>query len=357
MAGLTSLPHDSILDLDPWVGQRKCTFRFQLTDGVTGEQLGDITPLRNASLTHDTGRTIKRQLTLSLGADDTASINAVRDRVSVFMVLSDGIEYPLGKYMFTDFGRQVFTSGKLGTVALNDEMFLVDQQILNGISGTLATTVGAMISAVLAGLPIEFVSEQSPFQTTQAWGVGTGRGSILEALALSGDYFSPWFDNAGIMQFIRSFDPIARVPELDYDAGNQVTRANIVENDDLLTAPNRFVVISNTGGATGSPSSPAVGVADVPASAPHSAFNRGFVIQDTQDLQLNSPAQAEAVARNLVNRQTVFETVTLVTPPDPRHDSYNVIRWQNELWLELAWSMSLTEGGAMNHRLRKAYSP
>jgi hypothetical protein len=52
----------------------------------------------------------------------------------------------------------------------------------------------------------------------------------------------------------------------------------------------------------------------------------------------------------------VFERVELSTPPDPRHDSHNVIRWQGENWLELAWSMPLVEGGEMRHVLRKAYT-
>lgn len=354
MAGLTSLPFDPLLDLPPWVGQRQSTFRFDLTDRVTGENRGQIHPLRGASLTHDTTRTIKRQLTLSLGVEDTAYVNTVRDQVSVVMVFPNGQEYPLGTYMFTDSSRQVFTAGRLGNVTLNDKMFLVDQELSRGINSQVLS-VTAVIKDVLAGLPIQFTIENSPFQSAQGWGIGTGRGSVLEDLARNGDYFSPWFDNTDVLRFIRSFDPISQIPELDYDAGNQVLRADIVENDDLLTAPNRFVVISNAGTSEGD--LPVVGIRDVPASAPHSIQNRGFVIQQTDDLQLQSVAQAEAVAQNLANRYTVYETVSLSTAPDPRHDSYNVIRWQGDLWLELSWSMALVEGGGMNHLLRKAYQP
>jgi hypothetical protein len=98
-----------------------------------------------------------------------------------------------------------------------------------------------------------------------------------------------------------------------------------------------------------------VGEASVPQSAPHSLKNRGFEILEVQTLQASSTGQAGAIAKNLMLRQTLFETTSLTTAPDPRHDSYNVIRWQGELWLELAWSMALTEGGGMNHSMRKAY--
>src|SRR5262249_22459581 len=148
---------------------------------------------------------------------------------------------------FTDATRQVFTSGKLGSMSLNDEMFLVDQQIPNAVGGNAAnSSINYLIPRVLSRLPIEYEMESSPYGTQDSWSVGTQRGSILEALAVSGDFFSPWFGNDSKLHFIRSFDPATKVPDFDYDAGFQVLRAGIVESDDLLTAPNRFLVISNT---------------------------------------------------------------------------------------------------------------
>lgn len=349
---LTTLPHDPLLDLDPWVGQRQCTFRFNLINRLTGENLGEVTPLRGASLTHDTTRTIKRQLSIALGVADTAAVNTVTDLIAVTMVFPNGQEYPLGEYMFTDDGRQVFTSGKLGREALNDQMFLVDQQITEGITG-VGRPVVDVIADVLASLPITYTLEAGTFISTGAWGIGTNRGQILEALALSGDYFSPWFDNTGVLRFIRTFDPANSIPSMNFDVGNKVIRDSILEDDDLLTAPNTFIVVSN---ASETPDVEVVGRAEVPSNAPHSVTNRGFVIAEVLNLQLSNILQAQAVAEGLVNRQTIFERVNLTTAPDPRHDSYDVIRWQDDLWLELAWSMSLVEGGQMNHLLRKSYS-
>lgn len=349
---LTNFPEDPLLDAEPWVGQRQCTFRFDRINGVTGEILGQIYPIRGATLTHDTTRTIKRQLNLSLGVTDTALINVISDRILVFMVFPDGTEFPLGKYMFTDQSKQVFTSGKLGNVVLNDEMFLVDQQITKGVVGDQAPTM-TVVQSILNALPISYVMEPSSLPAVGSWTAGTGRGSIVEALAKTGDYFSPWFGNDNKMHWIRSFDPSdGRLPDFDFDHGHQVLRAGIVETSDLITAPNKFVVISNS---PLDPSNPVVGVAFVNPTAPHSVANRGFEVPEVQDLQLADAVQASVVARNLANRQTIFERTTLSTAPDPRHDSYNVIRWQEALWLELAWSMALVEGGAMGHLLRKVY--
>lgn len=353
MAGLTSLPPDPILDLPPWVGQRQATFRFEYWDGVTGEYMGVIHPLRNANLTHDTTRTIKRELRLNLGAHDTAEVNPASARIKPFMVFPNGQEFPLGTYMFTDATREVFTSGKLGSMALYDEMFLVDQQISAGVSGyDTGTPIVELIQRTLEGVPVRYTLEGSPFVSQQSWAPGTRRGQVLEDLCLTGAMFSPWFGNDSKLHFILAFDPIEEIPQFDFDAGSQVFRVGITEQDNLLTAPNKFVAVGMSNSAIALQS---VGTASVPQSAPHSLKNRGFEILEVETFNTSSPSQASAIAKNMMLRQTLFETVTLTTALDPRHDSYDVIRWQGELWLELAWSMALTEGGGMNHSMRRAY--
>jgi hypothetical protein len=365
---LTTIPHDPLLDLDPWVGQRQASFRFARVNGLTGEVLADITPQRGqphaevsgyfgqgggAQLSHDTTRTIKRQLNISLGVQDMAAMDPVTDRIDVYMTFPSGVEYPLGRYMFTDFNRQVYSSGELGNTQLVDEMFLVDQQITHGISGVGKSAV-VTIKEVLQGLPINVEIDPSPYISSDAWSAGVARGQILSALAVAGDYFSPWFGNDKVMHFIRSFDASGRVADLDFDYGNKVARAGILETDNLLTAPNQFVVVSNS-------SQNGIGTAitasfDVPPNAPNSITRRGFVIASVNDLPVTSAAQALAMARNLSLRDAPYERVGVITAPDPRHDSYQVIQWQGEKWLELAWDMDLIEGGTMSHILRKTYT-
>lgn len=352
MGALTTIPHDPLLDLDPWVGQRQATFIFRVTDAVTKEVLGEIHPLREpASLTHDTSSTIKRQLIFSLGTADTAAINPVSERISVYMKFPSGVEYPIGRYMFTDSNEVTFTSGRLGHCTLNDEMFIVDQEIRTAING-FGVGVSAIVAQVLQGLGIQYTIENSPFISTGSWGLGTHRGQILEDLATTGDFFSPWFDNHGIMRFIRTFDPARKVVDLDFDNGNKVMREGITVHNDLLNAPNIIVVTSNS---SGNDTVPVTDTAFVAPNAPNSVANRGFEITKTYTMQLTDNTQAAMVAAGLAQRNTIFETVELTTAPDPRHDSYNVIKWHDQIWLETSWSMALVEGGQMNHKLRKAY--
>lgn len=347
---LTDIPRDPLLDLDPWVGQRACTFTFTLVNAGTHDILGQINPIRgSANLTHDTGRTIKRQLILSLGTHDSANVNPVSDRVLLEMVFQNGATYPLGRYMFTAPIKQKYTSGNLTSATMSDEMFLVDQPILAGLG--IGGPIDSLIREVLKGLPIAYEIETSEYNSQESWAIGTTRGQILDALSVTGDFFTPWFDNTGKFRMVRTFNPATRIPSIDLDQGNRVLRGTINEETDLLTAPNVFLVVSNSSGG----STPIVGRATIPSTAPHSVENRGFELIQTQTLALSDAGQAQSVANGLVSRQTIFEKVTLTTPPDPRHDSYNVIRWDGANWLELSWSMQLEEGGTMTHVLRKGY--
>lgn len=353
---LTNFPPDPLLDLPAWVGQRAASFRFERVDFVSGDFLGELHPIRTASMTHDTTRTIKRQLSLALGVRDTAAINPISERVDVFMVFGNGQEFPLGRFMYTNANRQKFSSGKMSTLTLNDEMFRVDQPILSGIDGVgkPAVTVIETALKLIPGIDVTIEGTSGGTIVNSSFALGSFLGQALNTLAIAGGYFSPWFGNDKKLHFIEVFDPADQIPDFDWDTSNVVMQGSIVETDNLLTAPNRFIVVSNN--ATDA-SAAVVGTYDVPNSAPNSIANRGFIIASISDFQAQDQGAAQIVARNIGIRQTVFETVTMHTAPDPRHDSYNVIKWNNALWLELAWTMQLVEGGTMGHTLRKSYAP
>jgi hypothetical protein len=254
--------------------------------------------------------------------------------------------------MFTGDTDRIRTGGDDGSMMLMDEMNLVDQEIDRGFSST--SSCDQAMRDVVAGLnlPRGLSFAASPYQAAGAWRVGSTRGSILTTLAMIGDLETPWFDNSGVLRAVRVVDPATAVPDLSFDDGYPVLADTIGRTDDLLSAPNRFVVIGN---GSASLNAEIVGIYDLPPSAPHSIAGRGFVIQQTMNLQLTSLAQAAAAARTIGMRSTPVEQYDLTTPPDPRHDGYQVIRWRGENWLETAWSMNCIEGGDMTHTLRRAY--
>lgn len=368
VSALTTERPVSPFDVPDSDGQRSCTFRFTLVDAASDETLGTLYPTQDAvpTLGHDTTRTIKRSLTLGLDAVDAAAVNTIKDRVRIALVLPSGVSYPLGRYAFTDNTRTLYARAKRqASVVLADEMFTLDQPREEGFPNLATVLQSAFAVPSISKLILQLVQDFEPvrdvlvqassYNTVNTWSVGTTSAQVLDDLAGLGDYFPAWFGNDEALHVVRSFDPAERVPDLDWDTYHHVFSDSITETDDLLTAPNRVVVTSNEV-SDNTASAPIIGSYDIPASAPHSIQNRGFVVPDIRNLQVSSSAQAAAMARNIGIQRTVYQRTTLNTAPDPRHDSYDVIRWQGLNWLELAWSMTLLEGGTMQHTLRRSYT-
>lgn len=379
----TAAPPDPVLDTDPAFAQRQYTFQFDLVEAKTGATIRTLHPRQDSVpvLTHDTTRVIKRTLSLELDVADTAAIDTIKDRVRVKMVTPSGVTYPLGRYMFTDNTRTLYTSGRRSALQLMDEMFIVDTLRETGFplrfpraggdtflqaffdSNRNQTNVAGLVVLLLQTFTtFEFSLEDTPFSTNSTWSLGTSNAQVLSDLALLGDYFDPWFGNDEQLHLVRSFDPAARVPLVDWDRYFHVYADTITDTDDVLSAANRFVVISNNVNSGNQATTqtnvnlPVVGRYDVPTVAPHSIQNRGFVVPDIRQLQVDTTRQAQAMATNIGITNTVYERMTMDTWADPRHDSYTIVRWQGANWLELAWGMNLVAGGTMSHTIRKVYS-
>ncbi|PZF92101.1 hypothetical protein [Micromonospora endophytica] len=342
------------LDLPSGVGQRSASYRFELVDGRTGVRRGPVTPLRDTtpSLVHDvTGIIVRRVESLTLDVADARRLRPLTDRVAISMVVG-GREYPLGRYMIGDAIQLQTSTGSTAPLVLFDEMFVVDQELETGFEGS-GQRVDRAVLRLLAGLPIGEVQVDWTDRTSvSSWSPGNTRGMALRDLARQGGFFLPWFNHGGRLRLMGAFEPATRRPTIDLDASQRVFRGSVARGSELLTAPNRFVVVSND---PGTDVAPIVGVYDVPSSAPHSIAQRGFVLPKVVEAQLPSQVAVDVYARTLGIQQTAYETVELSTPPDPRHDGYDVVRWDGLLWLETGWTMQLAAGGEMRHTLRRAY--
>lgn len=390
---LTYMEPDAFFDLT-LRGLRSATYRFTLIENISGYALGEIHPISNSAptLSHDTTRAVKRTLTLTLGVADTATFDEIAHRVDVDMVLGDGRVFPLGRYMPVSFSRVPTTAGDMSSVALADEMFVLSQPIEASFSAALVpgndfnddgvgrTNVYEVVNTFLdryllfnpESVKGGFTSgstgttavatrrgvirdiEYTNYVSSGSWQLGANGTTVLNDLAVNGDYFTPWMGNDRHFHMKRVFDPESGGADLDFDAQECVIRDSITRTNDLLEAPNRIIVVSNAGNADNR-TAPIVGSYDVPPGAPHSVANRGFVISEVIDLQISSRAQANAIARSIAVNQKSVERVELSTVPDPRHDSYNVVRWGGELWLETGWSLPLMEGSAMRHTMQRIY--
>ena len=384
---LTTVAPDPIFDMTVQ-GQREASFVFSLMD-EDGYSQGVVTPIRESvpTLAHDTTRVVKRTVTLLLGTEDAARFDPIKSRVEISMKLSDGRLFPLGRYMPVSSSKLQTSSGDVLSVALVDEMFIIAQPLAKSFSCATATRGTALYenvqeatnrfldnyptfsgrtdtrgpssgsSTVMAFAVHNAILrdvEPSSLVSAGSWQLGTDGGQVLNNLSVDGDYFSPWIDNNRVFRMIRTFDPETVVPQFNLDTTKTVVRNSITRTNDFLNAPNRIIVVSNAA-AGDSRTRPIIGTYDIPSSAPHSIENRGFVIAKVLNLQVTTAAQAAVAARNIALRQQVVERVELSTPPDPRHDSYDVVEFDGVLWLEIGWSMALIEGGTTRRVLQRIF--
>lgn len=346
-----------LLDMAAGVGQRQATFRFDLIDGASGRPLGTLHPDADQppTLTHNSEQTIPRTMTsLVLDASDTAEIDALTMRVRPFMLIG-GAEFALGTYVFTDVPKTRDTAGRRASCSLADLLLVADQPVSATVSVARGTNIGSALSAVLAAVVgldgYEVAATTASAGAPLAWPAGTQLGRIIADLATQGGYFQPFMGHDSTIYVVQAFDPADEPARFVFAENRNVIDGSLQETDDALDAPNRFVVIDNA-----NTDQPIVGVYDVPVSAPHSAANRGFVVPRVVDMQgIGTQQAAAAAARAMGLGQAFFQRVTAATPPDPRHDGYDVVRYADANWLEIGWSMTMVEGAPMTHTLERAY--
>lgn len=338
------------------VAERAIAYRFDLLDRDE-ILIGELHPDRDntPTITHDTSRLIQRDMSnLNLTPVERLGVNTASDRVRPNLLLEDGSEFPLGVFLFADPTRTRHSYGLPLAATLLDKGIILDQPSEHSFSVPGNRDIRIEIQTLLAMFAISSTIENTGGRTGTAmtWPPNTTWARILSDLCLVGGYFPPFFDHVGVCRVTAKIDPGNVDPVVVYSAGaNIYAVAPPVENDDLLRAPNRFVMVG-----TDATQTEVFGVYDLPAGAPNSFAARGFRITEVVTQQgLASPTAAALAARVYAESRSIFDYVTFSGPPDPRHDSNTVVEYLGQRWLELSWSLTLAPVGPHSHTLRKVY--
>ena len=346
----------AMLDLE--ILSRAEKVRFDLVD-KTGASLGAIHPVSAVTISNDGSASIKRSLSgFQLAADEYADVNPLSDRVKPYWCLSTGDEYPLGVFLFGEASTQRWSYGRSLTGSLVDQGLVLAQEISESLGFEAGTTASAAIVRTFeaAGFyTAEVATTAYTFGSPLAYPAGKGGttyAKILDELCQKAGYYPAYFDNDGTPRVRATATLADATPTLDYVDGGRITSGTIVESNDLLKAPNRFLVI-DTAATTGDVSY----VYDIPADAPHSYENRGFRITKTIEAPgVGDKAQAENVARAYYSSNPqAYETAVWSSPPDPRHDTFDIVNYRGVNYLELGWSIVCTPGGEHTHTASRVY--
>jgi hypothetical protein len=366
-----SLITDDLLAMDGW-GQRSSTLRFELLD-KTNSYLGVVDVDMSSTPTVDVsiGQSTKRKLSnLRLPPSTTADINTLTDRIRPVWVLQDGAEFPQGVYLFADASRHRMLSGSVqfsdvGEVRTTDGV-MTDQTLgLDDASGgvTMYPPGTSLYSALVEQLEVAGVFDYeidysaAKIRGTEwmVWSPEKTRIQIINDLAAVGSWYSLYFDNIGKARIKLVPDLNTVDPDITYDFGPSsiVDRDSVVETDDLLDAPNRYLV-TNSSLSDG----PVWGFWDIPDSAPHSFQNRGRRKTKTIDMQgVESMAEAAAAAKAAGQADwSTYRWINFTSAPHPVHDVFMVIEFDGDKYREQSWNLPLREGAKMKHELRRVWS-
>lgn len=351
---------EELLDLAPNVGQRQSTVRWDILDSALSSRTqGAFTPRSDTvpSVAVASEATIKRTLSaFRLNEIDQAAISPFADRIQPVWVLDNGAEFPLGVFLYGSIDRLRFDYGIEADVTCVDQTLIVDQPIIKGIGLAQGADIRDTIVEQLniAGVPSYVVD---PFSTAVgapiAWPVGTSRLTVINDLAKMAGAFPLYFDNTGVGR-VRQIPPLEdESPTLVYDFGGRIISGSMIESDDLLDAPNRYLVIDSS-----SVDVAVTGIYNIPASAPHSLVNRGFYVTKTVEVQgLNSPTQAAARAKAEYDADHQgYVWAQFSSPPDPRHDVFDAVSYLGTTYREQGWNLPLVEGSEMTHDLRRTFA-
>lgn len=344
-----------LLDLE--VDHRSATFRFDLlsSDGIALGQV-DVQADRPPQVVNNINRPIKRSMRgLRIPSAAYAEIDTLTERIAPVMVLSNGAEFPLGVFLFADAARYRRTDSLDSDSVLVDQSLILDQATSTSIGYSAGASVRDAVVEQLAAAGFLTVSVDSSARTfggPVAWPAGTSRLAVLNELAGMMGAYSPYFDNGGIATVRLVPDLATATPDLIYGEDGRIYADTIVETDDLLEAPNRYIAISSD--AT---EEPVVGVFDVPDDAPHSIANRGFAIASVRDVQglENQAAAVDAARAAYAQDSSTFFWADFASAPDPRHDTFDIVAYRGVNYREQAWSLDLVEGAPMTHSLRRIY--
>lgn len=354
-----------ILDLPLNIGQVRSTVEWDILDQNL-EFLFKVNPITDTvpSVAVNSTATIKRTLSgLYLDPFDQDRINVLTMRIRPYWVLEDALttRFPLGVFLFSDATRNRTTAGLDLKGTLYDQTVIVNQ----GLARTYSVADDALITDALldlaagvgiAGARIIIEPSDATTYVAIAWRAGTSRYDIMSELATMAGYYPPYFDNDGILRFKLAPSTLVDVPmdhTYNVTPSSRLIDGSLDESDDLINAPNRYLVVSTA--ATGVEVS---GYYDLPASAPQSYANRGYLVVkriDAQGLKNNAACTKRAQLEAIIDYNS-FSWVAFDATPDPRHDIFDTVQYLEENYREVGWTLRLKPGGQHSHRIRKIYT-
>lgn len=268
------------------------------------------------------------------------------------------VEYPLGIFVFGDDSQLEYTWGEPRHCALTDLTTDLDQSLDKTVGYAAGHNIGfALIEqADLEGFGAGQRNIEATSRTVEApvgWVTGRDtRLNVFDSLCAVAGFLPVYFDNNGLLTCRAAPDLTTATPTFVYGLNTVVEYGSVLKSNDKLTAPNRYVVIDSSSDVE------LVGIFDIPDDAPHSFANTGRLKRTTRDVQgLQDQAAADAAAAAAYASDSAgYAWLQFTTPPDPRHDTWDILSFNDVNFRQIGWTLEMKAGGAMVHDCRGTYS-
>lgn len=351
------IPANPLLDLDPGIGQVASTFRWDIMDdagGVLGQIHPEITPV--PTMSNDTRSAVYRTVRgVRIRQEEFRHLDPYRDRVRPSMVLQDGTVWPLGIFLISVPSTPEGSIESTTVATLLDRRYQLGQNMPHSYAiPNRGSVYDAMVE--VAGFYGLTTGKIEPNFTQVSggpanWAPDATGTTVMESLAQRCGYFPPHFDHFGDL-VLRSLDALRPGVGHRYDrASGRIVVGTLVPSANLLDAPNIFRVIGS-----GPTSGEVYAEARVDPGQRNSVERTGReVIKVVRKQGVGSRDACLAVAQSLAAASaSQYATAEFTGPPDPRHDTFDIVQIDDDVYREVAWSLEMRPGGPHSHTLVKS---
>lgn len=279
------------------------------------------------------------------------------------MLILDGAEYPLGKYVISTATDTHEPARDLVYIEAYDQTLILQQGKLEAryhisAGASYTNTIQALLIADGISRVICDPSDAVFATDREDWEIGTDRLTIINALLAEINYSNIWFDLAGIARLHRYAAPSVSNIRHTYESGElSIIKAETESELDIYDAPNVFIaVVSNADYAA---PMTATAINDNLASA-LSTVKRGRRIPIVERLDnIASQTELQAYVDNRCTQSMIAtEAIKFSTAINPIHEVADVLALKHPaltgIYEETAWSITLEAGADMTHAARRA---
>ncbi len=349
---LTEQQQRDIIDIKS--GIQKRSFRYELLDKQENlkKVLYNVT---EGKLTLSDKNSIKRMGKVTLVGKDP-EIDFINDRIKVYVELGNGSVkglFPLGVYLLsspiekhsegrkTSYDIDIYSKVQILKEDKVNKRFVIKTNILYTY----------YITSLLEGFDTSGVVASDILVTRDlSFDPGTPKLTIINELLKQINYNDLYTDNDGLIIAKPYVLNSMRNPDYVYNTDNEsIVFNNYAKSLDAFDIPNVITRVVSNSSTTLSYTYKNENVDD-----PTSVISRGREIDDYKEISdIGNQATLEAyVLREAETLKQVYGAAKFGSSINPLHEYQECIIFDNEVYIETGWQMTLTTNGQMTHELK-----